>query len=391
MKPALIVFLKEVHENLRDRRTVINTLVTGPLMAPLIFVLMMQTLVTRELEKAEKPLPLPVMGAEYAPNLVAALKQQNVDIQAAPADSERAVREQDADVVLRIPDSFAASWKKGEPAQVEIVYDESLRDANGAVSRLRGMLDRFSQQTGTLRLIARGLSPAVVRPLAIANRDQSTPQSRSSSLFSMLPYFFILGGFIGGMALAIDTTAGERERQSLEPLLANPVPRWQILAGKLGATTAFAITTVLLSILAFAAVGHFMPTEKIGMRLEIGMRFVACTVFVMLPLAALLSTLQTLVAAFAKSYREAQTYVSLLMFVPVIPTLLLTLTPIKAQFWMYAVPLMGQQLIITRLLRGDSVLASSMLLSFAATTVAAALLCAAAAHIYRSERLAISA
>lgn len=391
MKPALIVFLKEVRENLRDRRTVINTLVTGPLMAPLIFVLMMQTLVTRELEKAEKPLPLPVMGAEYAPNLVAALKQQNVDIQAAPADPERAVREQDADVVLRIPDSFAASWKKGEPAQVEIVYDESLRDANGAVSRLRGMLERFSQQTGTLRLIARGLSPAVVRPLAIANRDQSTPQSRSSSLFSMLPYFFILGGFIGGMALAIDTTAGERERQSLEPLLANPVPRWQILAGKLGATTAFAITTVLLSILAFAAVGYFMPTEKIGMSLEIGMRFVACTVFVMLPLAALLSTLQTLVAAFAKSYREAQTYVSLLMFVPVIPTLLLTLTPIKAQFWMYAVPLMGQQLIITRLLRGDSVLASSMLLSFAATTVAVALLCAVAAHIYRSERLAISA
>src|SRR5450432_3167038 len=179
MKPALIVFLKEVRENLRDRRTVINTLVTGPLMAPLIFVLMMQTLVTRELEKAEKPLPLPVMGAEYAPNLVAALEQQNVDIQAAPADPERAVREQDADVVLRIPDSFAASWKKGEPAQVEIVYDESLRDANGAVSHLRGMLDRFSQQTGTLRLIARGLSPAVVRPLAIANRDQSTPQSRS--------------------------------------------------------------------------------------------------------------------------------------------------------------------------------------------------------------------
>lgn len=387
----MIVFLKEVRENLRDRRTVINTLVTGPLMAPLIFVLLMQTLVTRELDKAEKPLPLPVVGAAYAPNLVAALKQRDVEIQPAPADVERAVREQDTDVVLRIPQDFAASWKKGEPAQVEIVYDESQRDANGAVSRLRGMLEQYGRQTSVLRLVARGLSPAITHPLAIAERDQSTPQSRSGNLFAMLPYFFILGGFIGGMALAIDTTAGERERQSLEPLLANPVPRWQILAGKLGATTAFAITTVLLSILAFAFVGQFMPTEKIGMTLQIGPRFVAWTVFVMLPLAALLATLQTLVAAFAKSYREAQTYVSLLMIVPVVPTLLLSVMPFKVQVWMYAVPLMGQQIVITRLLRGDSVPAASMALSFLCTTFAVAVLCAIAAQIYRSERLAISA
>jgi sodium transport system permease protein len=207
----------------------------------------------------------------------------------------------------------------------------------------------------------------------------------------MLPYFFILGGFIGGMALAIDTTAGERERQSLEPLLANPVPRWQILAGKLSATTAFAITTVLLSIVAFGVVGQFLPTEKIGMSLQIGLRFVTCTIFVMLPLAALLATLQTLVAAFAKSYREAQTYVSLLMFVPVVPTLMLSVMPLKAQAWMYTVPLMSQQLIITRLLRGDAVATSSMGLSFLCTTLAVAVLCVVTAHIYRSERLAISA
>ena len=391
MKSTMIVFLKEVRENLRDRRTVINTLVTGPLMAPLLFVLLINTLVTRELDKAEKPLPLPVIGAEHAPNLIAALKQQNVEIKAGPADAERAVREQDVDVVLRIPADFATSWDKGEPAQVEIVYDESQRDAGGPVARLRGMLEHYAQRTGSLRLLARGLSPSIMQPMTIAERDQSTPQSRSGSLFAMLPYFFILGGFIGGMALAIDTTAGERERQSLEPLLANPVPRWQILAGKLGATTAFAITTVLLSILAFAVVGQFMPTEKIGMTLNIGLRFVACTIWVMLPLTALLATLQTLVAAFAKSYREAQTYVSLLMFVPVIPTLLLTVMPIKAQLWMYAVPLMSQQVIITRLMRGNAVPASALAICFASTALATLVVYAITAWIYRSERLAISA
>ena len=391
MKPAIVVFLKEVRENLRDRRTVINTFVTGPLFPALIFVLLINTLVTRELDKAEKPLSLPVIGAENAPNLVAALKQQNVEIKPGPDNPERAVREQDADVVLRIPPEFGKAWDKGEPAQVEIVYDESQRDAGSSVGRLRGLLEHYGDRTGALRLLARGLSPATIKPVVIAERDQSTPQSRSGTMFMMLPYFFIIAALVGGVALAIDTTAGERERQSLEPLLANPAPRWQILAGKLGATTAFSITTVLLSILAFAVVGHLMPTEKIGMSLEIGTRFVVCTLFVMLPLAALLASLQTLVAGFAKSYREAQTYVSLLMFVPVIPTMMLSFLPFKAQFWMYAVPLMSQQVVITRLMRGDFVPMSGLSASFACTALAAFVAIAITAKIYRSERLAISA
>ena len=188
MKSILVVFLKEVRENLRDRRTVINSLITGPLMAPIIFVILINTMITRELDKAEKPLPLPVVGAENAPNLVAALKQQNVEIKAGPADPERAVREQDEDVVLRIPADFEKAWNKGEPAQVEVIFDESQRDAGSAVGRLRGLLDHYSQRGAALRLLARGLSPSITKPLAIAERDQSTPQSRSSGLFAMLPY-----------------------------------------------------------------------------------------------------------------------------------------------------------------------------------------------------------
>ena len=391
MNSSLIVFLKEVRENLRDRRTVINTLFTGPLMAPLLFVLLINTMVTHELAKAEKPLTLPVAGAEYAPNLIEALKQNNVEIKTAPADPERAVRQQDADVVLRISPDYAKAWNKGEPAQVEIIYDQSQRDSSSAADRLRSVIDGYTHRSGALRLLARGLSPAILKSVTLANRDQSTPQSRSGIMFSMLPYFFILGGFIGGMALAIDTTAGERERQSLEPLLVNPVARWRILAGKLSATTAFSITTVLLSILAFAFVGQFLPTEKIGMTLTIGVPFIISTMVVMLPLAALLASLQTLVAAFAKSYREAQTYVSLLMIVPIVPTMLLSIMPFKTQMWMYAVPLMGQQVVITRLMRGDAIPDSALLICFVSTAVAALLAAAITARIYQSERLAISA
>jgi len=391
MNSALIVFLKELRENLRDRRTVINTLVTGPLMGPLLFVVLINTMVSRELEKAEQPLKLPVIGAEHAPNLIDALKQQRFDIQPGPANAERAVREQDADVVLRIPADYAESWNKGEPAQVEIVFDESQRDAQSAVRRVQAAIDGYGQRTGAMRLLARGLSPSVMRPVVVAERDQSTPQSRSGTMFGILPYFFILGALIGGMALAIDTTAGERERQSLEPLLANPVPRGQILAGKLATTTAFSMTTVLLSMLAFSVASRFLPTEKLGMDLHIGMGFLFSGLFVMLPLAGLLAGLQTMVAAFAKSYREAQTWLGLLTFVPAIPTMLLTILPFKPLTWMYAVPLMGQQIALTRFLRGEVVTTQALVLCFVCTTLAALIVYVVTSRIYRSERLAISA
>ncbi len=390
MKTILTVFLKEVRENLRDRRTVLNTLLTGPLLAPLMFVLLINGIVAREMDKAEKPLPVPVIGAEHAPHLIEALVQAGVEIKDAPADPERAVREQDADLVLRIPASYAEAWRSGEPAQVELIFDQSQRDAGGAVSRLRGLLDGYGQRTATMRVVARGLAPSVTRPLVVAARDQSTAQARGGMMFSILPYFFILGAFIGGMALAIDTTAGERERQSLEPLFANPVPRGRILLGKLGATSTFALTTLLLSIVAFSIAGQFMPTAKLGMTLQIGPRFAALTMFVMLPLIVLIASLQTLAAAFAKTFREAQTYLSLLMFVPAVPTLLMSIFPFKTQLWMYAVPLMGQQITIMRLLRGDPVMPNELALCFAATAVAAVLVYLVTASIYRGERLAIS-
>ena len=391
MKAAFTVFLKEVRENLRDRRTVFNTFITGPLMAPLIFVLMLHTVINQQLEKAEKPLPVPVVGAQYAPNLIEALKQEGMDAKPAIANPEAAVRNQDANVVLRIPPDFAKSWNKGEPAQVELIYDQSQRDSSSDEERLEGMLKTYSQRGAALRLVARGLSPAISQPIVVAQRDQSTPQSRAGILFAILPYFFILGAFIGGMALAIDTTAGERERQSLEPLFANPAPRWQILAGKLGATCLFSLATVFLSILAFSQVGHFLPSDKIGMVLELGVRFTLTVLVAMLPLVVLLAGLQTLVAAFAKSYREAQTYLSLLMFVPAIPTLLLSVLPFKAKLWMYAIPVVGQQTTILRMMRGESVPMMALGVCVASTAIAALIVCAITARIYRSERLAISA
>jgi sodium transport system permease protein len=209
-------------------------------------------------------------------------------------------------------------------------------------------------------------------------------------MFAMLPYFFVITIFMGGMYLAIDLTAGERERQSLEPLFANPVRRWKILCGKLAAICVFSTASLLITLLAFAVVGHFIPTEKIGMELDLGLHFAMNVLLLMLPLVLLLAALQSMVAAFAKSYREAQTYLSLLMLVPIIPSAVLSFMPIKAQAWMYAVPLLGQNLGIMQLLRGDGVSVEQIGLCLAGSLVAALVAVLATIQLYRSERLAIS-
>lgn len=387
----LTVFLKEVKENLRDRRTLISAFLTGPLLGPVIFVMLINVTLNRELDKAEKQLPVPVIGAEYAPNLLDALRAGGVVPGAAVADPAQAVRKQDADVVLRIASNYGKAWRKGEPVQVELFYDSSQRDANTSVERVSRLVESYARQQGAMRLVARGMSPSAAWPLQVAKRDQATPQSRAVLMFAMLPYFFVITIFMGGMYLAIDLTAGERERQSLEPLFANPVPRWKILCGKLAAIGVFSTTSLLISLLAFAVVGQFIPAEKIGMELDLGVRFAAYVLLLMLPLVLLLSALQSMVAAFAKSYREAQTYLSLLMLVPLIPSALLSFMPIKAQAWMYAIPLLGQNLGIMQLLRGDGVSAEQIGLCLAGSLAAALIAILATIQLYRSERLAISA
>ncbi|MGH8212754.1 MAG: ABC transporter permease [Rhodanobacteraceae bacterium] len=391
MNAILTVWWKEVRENLRDKRTVMSALIYAPLIGPIMFVVLMNVVINRETAKAEGLLKVPVIGAQYAPNLIDAMKQEGLDPQPAIADPEDAVRHRDTDVVLRIPASYGKAWKKGEPAQVELIYDASQMGTDTPRERLEKMLKGYVSEQGALRLLARGLSPAIATPVVVSERDQSTPQSRAGLLFSMLPYFFVIAIYIGGMYLAIDLTAGERERQSLEPLFANPVARWRILLGKLGAIGMFSFISLLLCAIGFAIASRFMPAEKLGMSFDLGAAFVGQALLLELPLLAVFAVAQTLIAAFAKTYREAQTYLGFLMILPALPTMLMSFMPVKPTLWMYAVPLVGQQLGLSQLLRGGSVGMAQIGIALVCGFALALLIGLVTAHVYRSERLAISA
>jgi sodium transport system permease protein len=390
VSPALAVYIKECRESLRDRRVLINSLVLGPLIGPLLFLVLMRVVVGRELDKADQPLPVVVIGAERAPELIGALHQMGLELLPPVADPELAVREQRIDLALRIGADYGAAWRSGHPAQVELIYDSSRREAQSDAQRLRDMLENYSHRNGALRLLARGLAPDLAAPLVIAGRDTATSQARGALLFAMLPYMLILTMYIGGLSLAIDSTAGERERQSLEPLLINPVPRDRILLGKLMATATFSLASLTLGLLAFLVVGHFMPTERLGSSIALGPHFFAVALPVLAPLVLVVGITQILLAAFARSVREAQTYLSLAQLVPLIPSIVLSVVPVKAQLWMYAVPLLGQQLAIMRLLRAEPVPIIALTLSALTTLLALVAVFLLARRAYNSERLAIS-
>ena len=388
---ARVVFLKECRESLRDRRVLLNALLIGPLLGPLLFVVLLRLTVSRQLEQAVRPLPVAIVGAARAPNLVADLQQQGLQVlDGGGADPQQAVRSQRVALALRIPASYAADWRAGRPAQLEIFYDSSRRDTGPALQRLRAMLDSYAQRTAAMRLMVRGLAPTLTTPLLLAGRDQATARGRGALLFAMLPYFLIMSSLVGGMWLAIDSTAGERERASLEPLLINPVPRDRILLGKVLATCAFNFASLTLALLAFLVAGYFLPAAQMGVSFSFGPGVIGSILPVMMPLVLLIVVAQILVTAFARSTREAQTYLGLLQLLPIIPSVVLSLLPIHSRLWMYAVPLLGQQLSIMQLLRGEALAPGPTVLSALATLLLAAAAFWAARRNYETERLAIS-
>ena len=193
------------------------------------------------------------------------------------------------------------------------------------------------------------------------------------------------------MQLAIDATAGERERQSLEPLLATPAPRGALISGKILATAVFTLASLLVTLLAYRVTFAVIPVESLDLSLDVSARSLVKLFVVILPIVLLGATLLTALAAFARSHREAQGYLPLLVFLPMVPTLFLMVAPVKTQLWMLAVPFLSQNQLILRILRGEAIEGQEWGVSLAAGFALVALIWFVAARLYHREQLAVSA
>lgn len=391
MMAWLTVFLKEVRENTRDRRSMISTFVFGPLFGPIFLAAILGFAVKVELDRAEKPLEVAVVGSENAPNLIKFLIAQGLEIKKAPSNPEEAVRKREQELVMRVPEDFAKHWREGKPATIEIIRDASQQKTMASYRRLQGVLRMYGTKVQMQRLILRGIDPELTTPVRTSDVDLSTAQSRSGLLLGFLPYLLILTVLTGGLYLAIDSTAGERERQSLEPLLINPVGRGQIMTGKLLATALFASCSLALTLILQPLALKLLPLERLDLTIQFGAREALLLFLFCWPLAFVGAALQVSMAAFSKSFREAQTYITYLMILPAIPAMLNMINPINPEPWMYAVPFIGQQFLIDQTLRGDPLNMLHIGLSVGISFALAALIGLFAARLYHRESLAISA
>ena len=382
------VFFKEIMENIRDKRTLMSSVIMGSFMGPLFALGMIYMTAQMGQEKAEKQLELPVVNMQFAQNLEKHLLSQDVKILGLDKSPEAAIKDKDHDVVLEIDESFSDSMRDGTPAKVKLYYDATAKGAaNVSVTRIRALINAYSSSIGSMRLQLRGVSPSLMNVVMIENHDQATSQSKGAQLMVFLPYFLIMGLFVGSMYLAIDTTAGEKERKSLEPLFLNPVSRTSILSGKLAATVSFGLLTLVLTLVAFKLTLPFYPMKKLGMSLTLSSYDLFIMLLVLIPLAILAGSVQTIIAAFSKSFREAQTYVSVVMFIPLIPSMLLMFMPIKEQLWMFAIPILSQNIVINALIRGEVVAWDAIGLTILGTLILGLVLAWFAVRLYNKESM----
>ena len=385
----LVVMRKELLDLKRDRRTLLLVLLIAPLLYPALMLGMGSLAEKRIRTQIDSVMTVPVIGQNHAPNLIDFLHAYGINAAAPPDDLEQSIRQQKVDVALRIDSGFAEDWAAGRPALVEIIRDSTQRDADIPANRLQMALAAYGQQVGALRLLARGIDPGVSHPLDVGVQDMASAQAKRSMILALLlPVLLTITSFTGGAYLILDATAGERERQSLEPLLTTPASRGAIVSGKIAAACLVGLATLFLTLLAFKLTALF--STDIAKQLNVSTRAISLMLVILVPMLFIGTSLLTLLAASAKSMKEAQSHMTWLVLLPLIPSYALMVNPLKNQLWQFAVPFLAQNQLLLKVIRYEPVSAQTWGVYLISSCSLAIILWFAAVWRYQQEKLAIS-
>ncbi len=383
----LVVMFKEIIDNLRDKQTVFYALLFGPVLMPLILGGSIIISLKQLSIDFDQVTPLAVVNAELAPNLMTFLHSNNIDVVEAPDEPEKAVRRGDSPVVLKVMPSFSDALRAGKPAPLTLFVSDADKKSTREARKVVALLNAYERTINALRMQHRGIDPNVFNSLDISREDVSRDGAGGQLLASLLPFLLIISMVMGGFYLAIDTTAGERERQSLEPLLSLPLNRRELVLGKFGATLCFVALSGILTSISVFFLFQFFPTDLIGG----GLHFDAPTIFksflVASPLIAFIAAVLITVSAFTRSSKEAQTYLGVLMVIPMAPFFILQFVTIRSELAIMPIPMMSQYQLLERTVLGDPIPALYIILSAGGTFIATAFMLLVAIRLYSRDRI----
>jgi sodium transport system permease protein len=386
MRALGVVLIKELVDNARDRRSLLVALIY-PLMGPLLLGLIV-SVVTGVMEVGSRPVVnLAVAGAQHAPAFVRFLEARGITVIEAPADAEKAVGKGRLGSAVVIPPDFAKDFEAGRTASITVVVNSARLPGLVALNRTAGLIGDFNREVWRQRIAARGVDIQILRPLAIRTVNVAATDNIAEVLLLMVPPLFIFNIFMGGVYIAIDTTSGERERGSLEPLLINPVERWVLMLGKFAAALLFTAAAVAVQLLAFKLAFIWTGGTASAFSQALSPAVMAGIFALALPLMMVAVGVQFIIATLTRSFKEAQTYLGLLPLIPAMPGMLLVVAPVQVHDWMMTVPTFGQTILFGQMIRGEAVSLTDIAVSTSATVVVAVLLIAAAARLYEREKL----
>ena len=383
-----IVAKKEFRDGVRDKRALLSAFFF-PLSAPLFIYFLLNAVI--EMSQVDETVSVPIYGADAAPGLIAYLTEAGIDVDHRDPqtldDVKSQVADQTLDFALMIPEDFQDTMASYRPPDLLIVSDSSRNDIAAQVGQLRRVLNQYNQGLISLRLIARGVSPKVTigaRPISI---DVASDQKRTASVLNFIPIYVLMAAFVAGLGIAIDGTAGERERKSLEPLLINPIRPIDIIFGKWFASGTFALLGMLATLVLCVVAMFALPIEEIGLSFEISTKQALALLMVSLPVPYIAASLQVLLGLFAKSFKDAQSYIGILVILPMVPVIIRQFMPFVTEPWMAGIPIFAQSVLMMDVLAGSGYSFLSLGVALVSGFVASALLCLVAARLLTTERM----
>lgn len=375
--PVKIVWRKELRDAIRDKRSVMAAMsyaFFGPLLMAVAFYVMISQLTD------PSDVEIDIQGAEHAPALIEHLNNQGIVERSKPWAAGQ------QPITLEISETWADDIAIAMPATVTLTADFSATKQRGDLNRIERALEAYGSQIAYIRMQMRGLDPRVVQPINLVKHDTATKGSRAAILMGSVLIFILLSVFFSGMNVAIDISAGERERNSLELLLSQPLNAHQLVLGKALAASCFAIFGGILSVVLIPIIFRFLPLHNIGISLSLDWTMMVLIVLMLVPLALFATALQLFVSFRAKSFKEAQTYISFLLMLPMLAVFGVEFARLKNPI-LYYLPLTGQHQALLDIIKGESLHWLPMGISALATLFVSWLLIRLIGRMLASEKV----
>jgi len=357
------VLKKEWRDTLRDMRSLrmiflMPVYLVGVFVATSLFAIHMGK---QSRATTNDPIQLSISGAENLSPLIGWLKERGIAITAVTEDAYQKVSNGDLDYVLIIPKDAKEKFAAGESIELSLVFDATNTKVQGSLNFIRQQIWAWQSRIGSLRLMSRGIDPSISAPVYIRDINIASDKKMGFFVIATVPFFLLMASFLGSIGFSADMISGERERRSLESLLITPAQSSLILIGKWLNTYCLSLSVIGVALSLLTLAFHFIPFKDVGIKVDVGLKEIAIIFLVLFPVAIFSTGLQFLISIFARSFKDAQTYMGLMVFIPMVPLFYTLINPSGYEDWFMWVPVLSHQIVIKKILLGEAVSGSQLM------------------------------